>query len=256
MKTSLICFVYLQCALGFQNFVTLQNRIPTRIVRAQNEKDNYGNDEQKDLLEKAKNLREEAKLLEQELQKDKSSRKSSSIEQQQQQKQKIVISDLDDSLWVFKYRFSSQPKNDVDDDVILPNYSGEMKIRLRGDGYSDQVVADNSDISSPKNKLEIVKVWGWDKEYSNEDGENYLLFSVDFKLPTGEVERYYFQARIETTKSSSTGGEEITLNEGTVTIKKDVAEKTKGRWGFFDVANILTQFRYVGDFIAKPAENQ
>ena len=280
----------MQCALAFfttsrsssrpitsssqlEKFDIFSNRIQTTttlLFLDQNDDNNSNDDEQKNLLEKAKSLREEAKLLEQELQKDKSSRKiSSSIEQQQQeqqQKQKIIITDLDDSLWVFKYRFSSQPKDDDNDnndnnDVILPNYSGEMMIRLRGDGYSDNI---SSSSSSPENnKLEIVKVWGWDNEYSNEDDQNYLLFSADIKFPKsdpklpGQVERCYFQARIETKPSSSSSKEEeITLHEGTVTVKKDVAEKTKGKWGLFKVAGILTEFRYVGDFIAKPAQNQ
>ena len=66
----------------------------------------------------------------------------------------------------------------------------------------------------------------------------------------GSIERCYFKARIDDDDNKDTGI--ITLSDGTVRVKKDVAEKTKGMWGLFQVGGILTQFRYVGDFIAKP----
>jgi hypothetical protein len=103
----------------------------------------------------------------------------------------------------------------------------------------------------------MVKVWGWDEEASPEDDQNYLLFSVDVVVPktdptklANQKERYYFQARIDRSSSSDNS---IQLQDGTVTVKKDVAEKTNGGWGFFQVAGILTEFVYVGDFVAKPS---
>jgi len=70
------------------------------------------------------------------------------------------------------------------------------------------------------------------------------------KLLKNGKDRFYFQARIDKSKSGA-----ITLADGTVTVKKDVSEKTKGMWGLFQVAGILSQFRYVGEFIAKPSSS-
>ena len=80
---------------------------------------------------------------------------------------------------------------------------------------------------------------------------------MDVKLPASDpdlpsqTERYYFQARVD--DETPNGG--IALSDGTITVKKDVAEQTKGRWGLFNVAGILSQFRYCGDFVAKPSSS-
>jgi hypothetical protein len=87
------------------------------------------------------------------------------------------------------------------------------------------------------------------------------LFSIDVVVPktdptklANQKERFYFQARVDrSSSSSSTSDNSIELQEGTVTVKIDVAEKTNGRWGLFQVAGILTEFVYVGDFVAKPS---
>ena len=213
---------------------------------------NDDGDENKKLLEKARLLREEASQLEDKLRETAPARivedaASTSVAP-------LKITNLSESLWTLSYRFSSQPKDDDDDDsmkaVVLPNYSGKVTIRFLGDGYSELV--DQSEDS----KIMVKKVWGWDEEYSREDEQQYLLFSMDVTFPKtdpilpGQSERYYFQARIDRSESD----QRITLAEGTVTCKKDIAEKTKGRWGLFQVAGILTQFRYVGDFVAKPSQ--
>jgi hypothetical protein len=132
--------------------------------------------------------------------------------------------------------------------MVIPNYSGKLTVLLKGDGYSElKSIADGG-------KITITKVWGWDEENSQEDNQQYLLFSMDVLLPDsdpklpGAKERYYFQARVGRNDRGAIG-----LTEGTVTVKKDVAERTKGMWGMFQVAGILSQFRYVGDFIAKPS---
>jgi hypothetical protein len=64
-----------------------------------------------------------------------------------------------------------------------------------------------------------------------------------------QKEHYYFQARVD--RDSSTGI--ISLRDGTITVKKDVTERTKGRWGLFNLAGMESQSRYCGDFVAKPS---
>lgn len=210
---------------------------------------NGDSQETKDLLEKAKKLRAEAGLLEQKLRET-----NPAIEAETRNTiLPTTVKNLEDAVWTLSYRFSSQPKGD-DDDVILPNYSGKLTIRLTPDGYSEIVSSPETGTSTTDAKALIIsKVWGWDEENSREDDKQYLLFSMDVQFPQSDpkrpnqVERCYFQARIDREKDNA-----IVLADGTVTVKKDVAEKTKGRWGLFQVAGILTEFRYVGDFIAKP----
>ena len=50
---------------------------------------------------------------------------------------------------------------------------------------------------------------------------------------------------------SKTG--EITLIDGTVTLKRDV-EPPGGFWGIFNGGGILAQFRYCGEFLIKPVD--
>jgi hypothetical protein len=201
--------------------------------------------EEEKLLERARLLREEAKILEEQLRKEPKRAAESSSPAYSPPK---VVTRLEDSVWTLSYRFSGQPKSD-DDDVIIPNYSGKLTLRLREDGYSELV-------SVTDDRLLIPKIWGWDEEYSQEDEQQYLLFSMDVRIPKSdpkvpdETLRYYFQAGIDREKNNNNA---IVLRDGTVTVKKDVAEKTNGRWGLFNVAGILTEFRYVGDFVAKPS---
>lgn len=98
------------------------------------------------------------------------------------------------------------------------------------------------------------KVWGWDVETSNEDSFDYLLFSADIALPPRQEstvinmpERFYFQARVDRTKSNK-----IILQEGSVTVKRNIESGTGGWWGLFRGADgILAQFREVGQFRCK-----
>lgn len=197
---------------------------------------------------------------------------------------------LEDSVWTLSYRFSSQPapqEEDQNDEgrsssgrgigerqTVVPrtSYSGRVTLRFRGDGYSEQVLPTASTGGSAeddatsnhlqrrtRNEIKISKVWGWDRETSNEDGQDYLVFSVDVLLPESDPhlpnqsERFYFQARVETSDGRD-GNKALALKDGIITVKKDVADATKGRWGLFNVAGILTRFRYVGDFVAKPSD--
>lgn len=201
-----------------------------------------------ELLERARKLREEASNLEQELAPSRKKSESSA----KPVTSSSVITNLQDSSWTLTYRFSSQPKDDENEKkngMVPPNYSGKLSLLLKADGYSELVASINND------KLQIVKIWGWDEEYSQDDQNKYLLFSMDVRFPKsdpklpGAKERYYFQARVD--RHDKTGA--IALGDGTITVKKDVTENSKGRWGLFQVAGILSQFRYVGDFIGRPS---
>eukprot|EP00536_Pseudo-nitzschia_multiseries_P005061 jgi/Psemu1/285511/fgenesh1_pg.91_\ len=178
-----------------------------------------------------------------------------------------VVTRLEGSTWTVSYRFSSQPdpktkNNNNGDDGRAPGpktfYSGKLTLLLKADGYSERLVQAEDDTSAgggADNDIKITKIWGWDRETSNEDDLDYLLFSMDVVFPAsdpetpGKTDRYYLQARIE--ESNNGGG--IALKDGTITVKKDVTETTGGMWGLFNVAGILTEFRYCGDFAARPA---
>jgi hypothetical protein len=230
------------------------------------------------LLEKARVLREEAASMENDL-RSSGSASSSSSDTSIPVPVVVVNTQLEDSIWTLSYRFSSQPitkdnnnknKNkNIQEQQQQENrfYSGKINLRLKEDGYSEQIIL--NDDNNNYDGIEIIKIWGWDRETSNEDDLDYLLFSMDVKLPESDpttttksnskknqIERYYFQARIDTEQESINNKNEnniLVLKDGTITVKKDVTEKTNGRWGLFNVAGILTEFRYCGDFVAKPS---
>jgi len=210
-----------------------------------------GNSDSSDLLERAARLRKEIEELE-----TKASSKRPKGEASQIVEKAVEYSDISDSIWTLSYRFSDQPEPSDDEDegaMKQPRrfFRGKLTLHFRSDGYTD-IVAQEA-LGTEMEKANIVKAWGWDIEESNEDGEQeYLLFSIDVGLPSSDgekaVRRFYFQAR----QDKNTISQAISLTEGTVTIKKDVLQKS-ARWGFFSPAGILAQFRYVGDFIAKPS---
>jgi len=234
------------------------------------------------LLEKARVLREEAASMENDL-RSSGSASSSSSDISIPVPVVVVNTQLEDSIWTLSYRFSSQPitkdnnnknKNkNIQEQQQQENrfYSGKINLRLKEDGYSEQIIIKNNEEeeTSSSDDIEIIKIWGWDRETSSEDDLDYLLFSMDVKLPESDpttttksnskknqIERYYFQARIDTEQESINNKNEnniLVLKDGTITVKKDVTEKTNGRWGLFNVAGILTEFRYCGDFVAKPS---
>lgn len=162
--------------------------------------------------------------------------------------------DVANSVWTLSYRFSDQPESE-DDDARRRFFGGKLTVKFRPDGYTDLISQEV--IGSATEACKISKAWGWDVELSkdNENGgdKEYLLFSVDVDLPPATLndkpskQRFYFQARQE--KDARTGL--LSFAEGTVTMKQDVVQKSI-RWGFFSPGGILAQFRYVGDFVAKP----
>ncbi|CAJ1945087.1 unnamed protein product [Cylindrotheca closterium] len=222
----------------------LQQRSPVSCLRStEPKKDDVS--PSTDLLEKAKKLRNEAQQLEQKLRENPKATRNAAAANYTKVTRPTK---LEESIWTFSYRFSSQPKDEDAEDLILPNYSGKITVRLTADGYSEVV-------SNEENQLRIGKVWGWDEDYSQEDKQKYLLFSMDVQFPKTDplmaerVERCYLQCRIDRDPNDNS----ISLNEGTVTVKKDISNKSNGLWGIFQVSGILTQFRYVGDFSSKPA---
>lgn len=191
----------------------------------------------------------------------------------------IMVNTIDDSVWTVSYRFSNQPET-IDEDVKENDntrrrfWSGKLTLRFRPDGYTDLISQECS--GSISDSCRIVKAWGWDMELAEgeedrgkgEDKE-FLLFSIDVELPVAAtvdtndtqtsassspetvVQRFYFQAR----QDKASNGGALSLAEGTVTIKQDLVKNNSARrWGlFFSPAGILAQFRFVGEFVAKPA---
>jgi hypothetical protein len=219
-----------------------------------------GNNPNNELLERAARLRKEIKELESQVTSKRPTPPSADTIETA-----IEYTDISDSVWSFSYRFSDEPELSEEDSKKDETrrrrfYSGKVVLKFRSDGYTE--ILDQEQVSgsaeSSSRKVEIVKVWGWDIEESNEveDGESkYLIFSMDVNLPVlnggTTQQRFYYQARLDQDPRSKT----ILLSKGTVTIKSDVVQKSV-RWGFFSPAGILAQFRYVGDFIAKPASKR
>lgn len=229
-----------------------------------------------DLLKAAAKLRKEAEELEQSMKsrnilstgKTKQRTDVNAAVEQANQKEDALpttakkYTSLKDSTWAISYRFASdainQDKNDKTDKSFKPTfYSGKVKVTFRGDGYTTMETSDddNNDImnAASSNVLKFQKIWGWDEETSRDDGMQYILFSADVLLPESDpnyskvATRFYFQCRVD--RDSKT--EEISMSDGTVTIKKDI-EPPGGFWGVFNAGGILAQFRFCGNFLMKP----
>jgi hypothetical protein len=178
----------------------------------------------------------------------------------------VEYTDIADSVWTLSYRFAGDPESPTTSpEVVDPKrrfFGGKLTVKFRKDGYTDLLSQESVGLSSAACKP--IKAWGWDIElskdnnlYSYEEDDEYILFSIDVELPPLEKEqslssqqRFYFQARKVT--DSTTGV--VSFVDGTVTVKRDIVEKT-AIWGFFSPAGILAQFRYVGGFILKPGRS-
>ena len=264
--------------------------IPTRRF-ADNNNNNSNNLYADELRASAQKLRDEAARLESAL-----DRKPEGTTLAQQATSTIATStgaidramytSLEDSIWSLKYRFTSDPlpddtknQNDQSSSSSLSSqqqqqqqpstYSGTLTVQFRSDGYTNLLGSESTGAGSG---LEIVKVWGWDKERSNDNADNkdkdqeYLLFSTTIQLPASDTTapntqlRFYWQGRIvktssTTTTTTTTRSNVLSIVDGTVTVKKDaVAPIIGGLWGglFRGSGGILAQFRQVGNFVAKP----
>lgn len=204
------------------------------------------------LLERAQQLRDEANDLETKLTAGTTGRRSAAATEVAKV---ITYNELPDSVWKLTYRFADQPmknddSNDDDtDNTPIESYRGEVTLKFKADGYTEIVSTDSNSNSNSNSQVRIDKVWGWDKEVEVEDGGKiYVLFSMDAKTPNTDKEKFYFQAELQRNDGI------ISLKSGTVTIKEDLAKTKKiMNFGFFSPKGILAQFRYVGDFVAKPA---
>ena len=183
----------------------------------------------------------------------------------------VSYTSLEDSMWLLKYRFTSDPPSDDSKNQNNPAsssekqpslYSGTLTVRFRADGYTDLLGSESTGAGSG---LKIVKVWGWDKERSNDNtdtdvkdkDQEFILFSTTVQLPASDTTapnaqlRFYWQGRIVETSPTTTSA--LSIVDGTVTVKKDVAPIMDGFWGglFRGSGGILAQFRQVGNFVAK-----
>ena len=217
-------------------------RLKPFMLASQREDDNI-KDTGEEFRKTASKLRQEAFELEKKLREG----KESAGQGKEQGRDSVPLppkySDVRDSVWTISYLFASepQPKNANEQEIIkTTRYGGKLTLHFKPDGYTD-VISHESDGS-----LDILKAWGWDLETSNDDGNEYIVFSIDALGAGGSKQRFYMQAKSETDAG------EITLSGGTVTVKQDVTE-TGSRWGLFSPKGILAEFRYVGDFIARPA---
>ena len=214
------------------------------------------------LLSKASELRKEAEELESKLKREKSLNKESTTKKTEGStgsNPTISYTKLENSCWTLSYRFASDPPPKEDDDSNerkLMYHSGRVTVRLREDGYTDQILPEKDGVSS--SSPTFVKFWGWDTELSREDSETYLSFSSDVILPqndpnysNGDTLRFYFNSKVETDSKGI-----ISLCDGTVTIKRDVDSPGGGFWGVFNGGGILAQFRYCGEFLIKPVSGR
>lgn len=253
---SLILFLCLGLPFGCTAFLPSRRcSIPkTRPSQAMSSKIDQEGEGRRKLLDKASQLRQEATDLESKLRTEQVGKPKRNTPKVNKPDIIPVCKRIEDSVWTFTYRFSSQPESSDEEEQAKPRvfFGGKLSVKFRADGFTDIVAHETGDASKA---LSIVKTWGWDTEYSNQDETEYLLFSVDIKVPETKIdkagqERFYLQARQERE------GDAIVLKEGTVTVKRDVNDSASpGFWGVFSGKGILAQFRYVGDFVAKPSRS-
>jgi hypothetical protein len=248
--------------------VTLKRRTLYRSSLAKTADDR--NQQPDEWLNRASKIREEIRELEQVAA---LSRQGKDIRSTTEQLSTNAVEyvDIADSMWTLSYRFASDPeesneRNDINSIVPRRLFGGKVTIKYRKDGYTD--IISQESFGSAIDSCTLIKAWGWDIELSKDNesdskmkDQEYLLFSIDVETPKIEknmkrestaspicnMERFYFQARKDTDPKSGI----ITLADGTVTVKRDVVQKSS-RWALFSPAGILAQFRYVGDFVAKP----
>lgn len=233
---------------------------------------NNDNHERNRLLSKASKLRKEVESLESSLDKDRKL-SLSSPSTYTSYKKPVYFSDVSNSTWMVTFRFTQDPiddNNNMKEDYQKPviYYSGKIGVHFLSDGFTEMIMIpdnknDNPSISTGTATIEeekttaikIQKIWGWDVEKSNEDGLDYLLFSADVLLNNDTCDRIYFNARVD--RGEMTIGEKkcINLNDGVVTVKREIKNRNGGNnlfWGVFNAGGILAQFRKVGYFSCKP----
>ena len=251
----LCCLFLLQCqsSRGFSTHAVLSPVVSssTTILNVAAQKDDQSVAQQ--LMARAQQLREEAGALETKLRSERPLAVAGHRASSTAVTAPVEYNTIANSVWKLTYRFADQPVNnnngrdendDEEDSAPVESFRGQITLRFQEDGYTE--IIPSEDDNGP---VRIEKVWGWDQELEIKDGgRRYVLFSMDAKTPN-KRERFYFQAEVQ--KKQGT----IALKEGTVTIKEDLAKTKKMmNFGFFAPKGMLVQFRYVGDFIAKPVD--
>lgn len=247
-KTAIVILIYTRQAWAFvflkSPVIGLYSESKLQAISPKEESNPGG-----ELLDKALKLRQEAYELQNNLQKEKGSR------QQNENLSLPQYKDVKDSVWLLSYLFLAKPapkdekSQQEQDGPWFSRFGGKLVIRFTTNGYTD-FLSHNPVTTNKNNRLEVVKLWGWDLERSNNDGKDYLLFSMDAKLPDGTKERFYFQSR----QIINDYNGEVSFEDGTVTIKQDVVQ-SGSKWGLFSPQGILAQFRFVGDFTLRPSRD-
>ena len=200
-------------------------------------------EEGNELLKKAAALREEANQLEETLKTTRPAKDRRAPSATSKTPPLTSYKSMKDSTWTLTYRFADRPESSQDSTSTSERnlYSGKLTVIFLNDGYTEVVRHESADAN-------VQKVWGWDVERSIDDDSEYLLFSVDYVLPSIGKQRLYFQAR-----KNVDGAGNISMAEGTITVKQDVVDSQASRWALFSPRGILAEFRAVGEFIGKPS---
>ncbi|KAL9178847.1 hypothetical protein ACHAXT_003978 [Thalassiosira profunda] len=221
-----------------------------RILRSSASDD--GASEADKLRQTASKLREEARAAEEALGSTRGT-SAQSAEEGATYVKPAEYTEMGGSCWEITYRFANEPeaKEEKEGDKKKDNpprkfFGGKLQLQFKDDGYTDIISSGGTD----SNAATFQKVWGWDLETSEQDSLDYILFSADITLPPpiSTSERFYFQARVD-----KEGKDLISLQDGSVTVKRDIESPGGGWWGIFRGADgILAQFREVGGFRCRP----
>lgn len=206
------------------------------------------------LKQLAKKLRAEAEAAEKKLEPARQNQRQQQVVADAAGKKEPLVEyfDLHDSCWELTYRFANEPqaKNDNQDEIQRIFFSGKLQLHFCSDGYTTNLSSKSSPFSSEQQaQVTIEKIWGWDVENS-QDSLNYILFSADISLPPPieKSERFYFQARVDGDGEDAA----LSLQDGSVTVKRDIIAPSGGWWGIIRADGILAEFRQVGEFKCRP----
>ena len=214
--------------------------------------DDFIFDQAENLLKVASRLRQEAEILKSSISEN---RITSNHTYMQGLKVDPVATSEVASYWTLAYRFSSEPTEPTDNTEVTNinkarYYTGKVNIHLLENGYTE--------FRNQDSEIQFTKFWGWDEEVSSRDNKRYLMFSADALIPPNSnsssltpentKRRFYFNARIDIDEKTGY----VELNDGTVTIKRDVLSNQPKLLSFFNAGSILAEFKKCGTFICKP----
>lgn len=144
------------------------------------------------------------------------------------------------SIWTFKYCFVEEPK---DEDLDVKFRTGQLTVQFQAGGSSEMIW---QEVGPGGMKVSDIK--DWKVEHPVEDGKEYLLFSLDAEMfGNKQIDQFYFQARRSTDSAGA-----VVLSEGTVSVKQRMSGLSPWETLAAPASVFMTQFRYVGDFVATP----